>query len=136
MGTSEAEEIRIGGDTVEFVSIRRLGPNRDREWFRAEIEVQCDGWRGKFHADFMHGELARFAEQLEELYQALQSHAILNPIEAPLKLTFVGNGKGHIEVTGTAQTNWVSGTRLEFFLNIDQTFLPSIAQKLRAADPT
>jgi len=131
---SLGDEIRIGGDTTEFVSIRRLSRNDPEEWFQTEIEVQCDGWCGKARASFMRGELTHFAEEIEVLHRKLQGEAILHPLEAPLTLSFVGDGKGHIEVTGTARNGRTSGTKLEFSLNIDQTFLPSIAEGLRAAD--
>ncbi|HEV2315563.1 MAG TPA: hypothetical protein VGR94_09680 [Candidatus Acidoferrales bacterium] len=131
---SLSDEIRIGGDTTEFVSIRRLSRNDPEEWFQTEIEVQCDGWRGKARASFMRGELTHFAEEIEVLHRKLRGEAILHAVEAPLELSLVGDGKGHIEVIGTARNNWSSGTKLEFSLHIDQTFLPGIAERLRAAD--
>jgi hypothetical protein len=127
-------EVRIGGKDGEFVSLRRLTQNDPGGWFDAEVEVQCDGWQGKIRTSFMHGELARFAEEIEVLYGDLRGEATLQPIESHLTLSFTGDGKGHIEVVGTAQNHFTRGTKLSFSLEADQTYLPAIVKALRAAE--
>jgi hypothetical protein len=70
------------------------------------------------------------------LYEELRGEARLEPIEPHLTLSFAGDGKGHIEVVGTAQNHLGSGTKLSFWLEADQTYLPAIARAVRAADST
>jgi hypothetical protein len=82
----------------------------------------------------MHGELDRFAEEIEVLYGDLRSEATLQPIEPHLTLSFTGDGKGHIEVVGTAQNHFTRETKLLFSLQADQTYLPAIAGELRAVE--
>ena len=100
----------------------------------AEVEVQCDGWRGKFGASFMQGELSRFAGELQILHEKLNGKAILAPLEPNLELSFARDGKGHVEVKETTRNNFHTGTKLSFCLDLDQTYLPAIAKAFAAAD--
>ena|ERR1700678_1072911 len=131
---AEMKEIRIGGRDAEFVSIRKLSSCDPEGWFAAEITVQCDGWRGKFGASFMKGELTRFAEEIQKLHENLRGEAMLAPLEPNLTLNLKGDGKGHIDVMGTAQNRLGLGTQLSFSLEIFQSYLPMISENLRAAD--
>ena len=131
---TEKSDVRIGGKDGEFVSVRRITRTNSEGWFNAEVEVQCDGWRGKIRASFMRGELARFAEEIRILHEELAGEARLEPLEPYLTLSFSGDGKGHIKVGGTAENHLGSGTKLLFWLEVDQTYLPSIAKAFRDAD--
>src|SRR5579864_8755206 len=117
----QIREIRIGGRDAECVSIRRTSRTGSEGWFKTEIEVQCDGWKGKFGASFMQGELTRFADEIQTLYKELRGEATLEPIEPHLTLSLTGDGIGHIRVVGTAENHLGHGTRLAFTLEIDQT---------------
>jgi hypothetical protein len=99
-------EVLITGQTGERVTIRRVTAIGPEGWFDAEVEVRCDGWHGKFRASFMQGELSRLARELRILHEQLSGEAILVPIEPNLKLSFAGDGKGHIEVKGTARNSF------------------------------
>jgi hypothetical protein len=50
---SANSEVLISGQTGERVTIRRVTAIGPEGWFDAEVEVQCDGWCGKFGASFM-----------------------------------------------------------------------------------
>jgi hypothetical protein len=50
---SSNNEVLIAGQDGERVTIRRVSANGPEGWFGTEVEVQCDGWRGKFGASFM-----------------------------------------------------------------------------------
>jgi hypothetical protein len=97
--------------------------------------VQCDGFKGEFRANFMQGELSRFARELQILYKRLKGEAVLAPLEPNLELSCIGDGRGHIEVTGTARAQFHTGTKLSFRFVIDQTYLPAIATGLADMDP-
>ena len=131
---SVSGEVLISGTTGERVTIRRVSAIGPEGWFDTEIEVRCDGWRGKFGASFMQGELSHFARELRVLHEQLKGEAILSPLEPNLELSVVGDGKGHIEVKGTARNNFHTGTQLSFRLDLDQTYLPAIAKALADAD--
>ena len=68
----------------------------------------------------MRGELARFAEEIQILYEELTGEAKLEPIDPHLTLSFAGDGKGHIEVVGTVRNQFISGTKPSFCLDVDQ----------------
>jgi len=104
-------------------------------WMRADVEVRCDGWAGKLKWSLMSGELARFAGEIRQLRRQLHGTATLEPLEPNIRLTFIGDGKGHVAVQGIAQNNFASGTELRFDLTIDQTYLEEIADSLSQADP-
>jgi hypothetical protein len=131
---SANSEVLISGQTGERVTIRRVTAIGSEGWFDAEVEVRCDGWHGKFRASFMQGELSHFAQELRILYEQLNGKAILAPMEPNLELSFTGDGKGHVEVEGTARNNFHTGTELSFRLDLDQTCLPAIAKALADAD--
>ncbi len=131
---SANSEVLITGQNGERVAIRRVTANGPEGWFDTEVEVQCDGWRGKFGASFRQGELSRFARELRILHEQLNGKAILAPLEPNLELSFVGDGKGHVGVKGTARNNFHTGTKLSFSLDIDQTYLPTIAKTLSDMD--
>ena len=61
--------------------------NGSEGWFDTEIEVRCDGWRGKFGASFMQGELSRFAQEVQTLHKQLHGKATLEPMEPNLTLS-------------------------------------------------
>jgi hypothetical protein len=132
---SANNDVLITGQDGERVTIRRVTANGPEGWFDAEVELQCDGWCGKFGASFMQGELSRFARELRILHEQLNGVASLTPLEPNLELSFSGDGKGHVEVKGTARNNFHTGTKLSFRLDIDQTYLPAIAKALADTDP-
>jgi hypothetical protein len=128
-------DVLIIGQNGERVTIRRVSANGPEGWFDTEVELQCDGWRGKFGASFMQGELSRFARELRILHEKLNGKATLAPLEPNLELSFTGDGKGHVEVKGIARNNFHTGTELSFCLDLDQTYLPAIAKALADTDP-
>lgn len=83
----------------------------------------------------MKGELGRFAQEIRTLHRDLAGTAALQPLEPNLILTLIGDGKGHIAVEGEATNHFGRGTTLRFRFDIDQTFLPRIAEALSDADP-
>lgn len=120
----------IGGANSGYVSLKRITRSNVEKWFDAEVEIRCDGWSGTIRAEFMQGELTRFAEEIRNLYKNLVGEARLDPIEPHVRLSFVGDGKGHILIKGTAQNRLGYGTELSFRLDIDQTYLLSLADAL------
>jgi len=52
MSVNGGAEVLIGGDDGNRASIRRCTKNGSEGWFDTEIEVRCDGWRGKIRSQF------------------------------------------------------------------------------------
>lgn len=135
MPTPETARIVIGQSTSDHVTIERVSAPNNEGWFHANVSVQSAVWTGKLRAEFMAGELRRFGLEIETLYKELDGSAELRPIENFLEMSFEGDGRGHINVSGTACDRLGSGTRLEFEFELDQTQLPSIARALLQSDP-
>lgn len=132
---TETNEVVIGDKGGEHVSFY-IATARDGEgWFGASVTVQCGGWRGRISTSFFENELDRFVEEIRELHCHLTGKAILNPVEGHIKLTFEGDGKGHITINGEAQQNLAGSTRLTFDFEIDQTYLPQIVNAFTSAIP-
>ena len=135
MNTPEGVQIVIGQSTSDHVMINRISAPDREGWLRARVSVQSAVWSGKLRAVFMAGELSRFGFEIEKLYKELKGKAELRPMEPFLEMIFEGDGRGHIEVKGTACHQLGAGTRLEFEFELDQTQLPTIAKALIQADP-
>ena len=88
------DEVLIGDRITERISLRRISANTNEGWFDAEVVIQCDGWKGRFKANFVQGELSRFAGELQILYKKLKGEAVLAPLEPNLELSLIGDGKG------------------------------------------
>lgn len=131
---SKRGEILIGSQGGDHVSIKTSSRNFEG-WQNAEIEVYCDCWIGRMSGSFMEGELRSFAQEIRTLHRDLAGTAALKPLEPNLILTLIGDGKGHIAVEGEATNHFGHDTTLRFRFDIDQTFLPRIAEALSDADP-
>ena len=67
--------------------------------------------------------MVRFLEQLRPLYESLSGTAEFSTLEGQLGLRLVGDGKGHIALTGEVADYAGIGNRLHFSLHFDQTQL-------------
>jgi hypothetical protein len=135
MPTCEPSQIVIGQSTSDHVTIERISAPNIEGWSHASVSIQSAVWTGKLRAVFMAGELRRFGAEIEKLYLELKGKAELRPMDGFLEMTFEGDGRGHVLVTGTACHQNGAGTRLEFEFELDQTQLPNIARALLQADP-
>ena len=72
--------------------------------------------------------------QLENLQADPSASARFSTLEGQLELTFSGNARGTIGVTGQAIDNIGEGNRLSFGISIDQSFLPDLIAELRALE--
>jgi hypothetical protein len=84
---------------------------------------------------FQQGELRQLAIGLETLYSNLVGTSRFTPIEPYLDMLFTGDGRGSIEVVGTARESLSDDTHVSFARELDQTELPAIIRSLRSADP-
>jgi len=79
--------------------------------------------------------LRKFGKEVEYLHQNLKCTAALKPVEHYLTLTMVADGKGHVQVSGTATHMPGHKTKLEFDFVVEQDELHDISRALLAAEP-
>lgn len=99
------------------------GEYHDDNWLTSQIQVCAGEFRGKADAAIVTEELAAFLSQLRPLYDTLLGTAQFSTMEGQLLLRLIGDGKGHIELTGEVADRPGIGNRLNFRLQFDQSQL-------------
>ncbi len=100
------------------------------DWLGIEIRVQAGGFHGEVAAQIVAGELVTFASQLRPLYETLSGSAEFSTMEGQLSLRLVGDGAGHIELSGEVADQAGVGNRLHFTLQFDQSQLGASLREL------
>jgi len=121
--------IHIGNDS-EFVEIDIRKRHGIDDWIGGDAEIKVRGFHASISADFEPIDFQIFETELRTLYENLSGKAELRPTEEQLTLTLQGNGRGGIEVAGTAWFVACYGSKLDFEFEIDQTFLPAVLEQL------
>jgi hypothetical protein len=125
-------------DNGDFIKVTPQGftyPDTDNEWdskwLRAEVQIKVGAFAGNYIGEFMNVDFFELRKHLTYLYDHLGSSFTFEPLESYLKLTFKGDGLGHIELFCQASDNpgW-NASNFEFYLNIDQTFIPKLINQL------
>jgi len=119
-GQSEHERV-----TVDVLSYERpvTGEHYDDNWLVVAISVLAGGFSGRARASILTGELVRFAEQLHPLCESLKGTAEFATLEGQLSLKLVGDGRGHIQLSGEVSDRPSLGNMLSFSFEFDQTLL-------------
>jgi hypothetical protein len=125
---------RVGADQGEHVAVRVLDSDALDEygWLTCEISVRAGAFSVVFGANLRTPDFPQFRQQLQQLYEDLQSPATFDTLEGQLSLTLSGDGNGHIDVKGEAEDKAGVGNLLKFHFEIGQTFLPAIIRDLDA----
>ncbi len=126
-GQSEHERIE-----VEVVRYERpaAGEYYDDNWLTTQIRVQVGGFRGQVDAALLTAELTSFLAALRSLYETLRGSAEFSTMEEQLHLRLMGDGKGHITLTGELLDQPGIGNRLHFTLQLDQSQLGASIHEL------
>jgi len=126
-GQSEHERIEI-----EVLRYERAaaGEYYDDNWVTSQIRVRAGGFRGQIDAAVLTGELSAFLAGLRPLHETLRGTAEFSTLEQQLHLRLIGDGKGHIELTGEIADQPGIGNRLHFTLQIDPSQLGASIHKL------
>jgi len=119
-GQSEHERIEV--DVVRYER-SPTGDFYDDNWLTVKILVQAGGFRGKADAAFLTSEVAEFSSNVRTLFETLTGTVEFQTLEGQMSLVLVGDGKGHIELTGEVEDKPGIGNRLRFVLQIDQSQL-------------
>ncbi len=126
-GGTERERIQV--DVVRHER-KAVGEYYDDNWLTVCISVHAGGFNGSFDATICTYELVGFMKQLRPLFETLNGLAEFTTTEEQLSMRLVGDGKGHIELTGEAMDLPGTGNRLNFVLHLDQSQLGSSMHEL------
>jgi len=125
------------GDAGEHLRIDVLGYERapvgeyfDDNWLSVGVAIKAGGFTGSFSASFLTGELEGLHQEAIKLYDSLTGRAEFKTLEEQLGFDLVGDGLGHIRLTGNAQDIAGLGNTLAFTFTFDQTQLRSTVQGL------
>jgi hypothetical protein len=129
-------EFRIGRTDSRYLSLRILGrAYHDRDdweanWLIAEVEIGAGGFRGRFGANFLAGEVSSLRHDLSRLYAFDSREAAFNAYDGQLAIQFKGDGLGNFTAECDALDE--GSSRLIFSLSFDQTEIPAILKGLDA----
>ncbi len=126
-GQSERERIEID------VPAWKGTPVDNYNWLNVDIRVQTGGFRGEVSAAILTDGLIRFLNQLKPLHQTLKGSAEFSTIEGQLNLKLIGDGRGHIDLSGEVADRPGDGNRLHFRLTFDQSQLGVSLRQLERA---
>lgn len=111
------------GSSSEYIKID-LPPSYSKEgWAQAVVEVAVCGFQGRVEPWVEAADFESFTRQLRSLYESLQGEASFKPREGQFTIKLVGMAGGHIEVTGEAWSKATYENKLEYVLQLDQSFL-------------
>jgi hypothetical protein len=123
--------IHIGSDS-EYVKIS-LPPSYSTEgWAQAEVELSVSGFCGRIQPWVEAADFEIFTEQLRVLYDSLQGKADFSPREEQFTLKVESKSGGHIEITGVAWSKATFENKLEYVLELDQSFLSTPLRELES----
>ncbi|MBX3585087.1 MAG: hypothetical protein KF796_00475 [Ramlibacter sp.] len=120
------------GTASEFVSMRFPRAPIPEGWLEADVEIAVRGFRGSIAPSLEVHDLKLFLEELEALDRTVKGSAQLQPRERQFNLKLTATPVGHIQMSGTAWSQATYGNRLEFELELDQTFLRELLSQLRS----
>jgi hypothetical protein len=123
--------IHIGSES-EFVRISLPASYSTEGWAQADVELVVHGFRGRISAWVEAADFERFTTQLRSVYESLQGEAEFSPLEKQFTLKLVCKTGGHIEVTGEAWSKATYENKLEYVIELDQSFLLAPLQELEA----
>ena len=129
-GQSEHERVAVDIHTYERPV---TGEHYDDNWLVVAIAVTAGGFSGQTRATILTDELVSFSEQLHALYECLKGSAEFTTLEGQLSLKLVGDGRGHIHLSGGVSDRAGLGNTLSFTFEFDQTMLQQSINELDSA---
>jgi hypothetical protein len=120
--------------SIDVISYERpvSGDYHDDNWLIVKINVSAGGFSGSATATIQAAELIDFSEQLHSFYDTLTGTAEFSTLEDQLHLTFTGNGKGGVRLSGIVLDAPGIGNSLSFSFDFDQTHLQKSLKELDA----
>ena len=130
-------EITDGQCRLALDVLRRENPQAqgfwDANWMVAGVQATAPGFHVHFKESLHLSELVALREQVREMYSTLRGGAELDATEGWMNLKAGMDKLGHVrwsvEITYPVA---LSGARLQFEINNDQTYLPGLLNQLNA----
>ena len=116
---------------VQHYELAPTGEHYDDNWLTVQISVRAGGFCGRVDAAILTEELVAFLAMLRTLYDTLRGEAEFTTIEGQISLHLIGDGKGHIELSGELVDQPGIGNRLHFVFQFDQS---QLAESIRGLE--
>src|SRR5579883_2001206 len=134
---AEVNQIVFGdrnGDRMILEITDRMHPDADDywdgNWLSVTLDVVAGPWRGATGIGLHLCELQTMRERLRDAYQHLDRKVVFTPMENDFSLEFVGDGRGHVTIRGTARDAIGTG-EISFSYHLDQTYLPGLIAQIK-----
>jgi hypothetical protein len=114
--------VQFGSD-AEHIKIQIPESFSLEGWAQTSVEIKVNGFCGVITPYFNTEDFELFLPNLRKLYESLKGSAEFIPLEKQLVLTFEGKSGGHISISGTAWSQASYENKLEFSIEIDQSYL-------------
>jgi hypothetical protein len=124
-------EIRIGSAS-EFIKIEMPSVFSSEGWAQASVEIKTSHFHGALIAWVEDRDFSLFENSLSILYHTLKGVASFETTEGQITFKLEAKSGGQIEMSGIAWSEACYGSRLEFEISLDQTFLQEPLNKLEA----
>lgn len=118
----------IGHFGKERLEITVIGPPANAktegvDWVRAEVQIDAGAFTGKLEIWICLSDVIRFKNQLEPVHRDLKGVAEFTTIEGQLYIRIELDNLGHVQGSGYIIDDFVSGNKLTFNIDYDQTLL-------------
>lgn len=127
--------LHLGGQSISITVIGLLvidaTSNWDKNWLKTKISVQAGAFSGIYDADLTTFDFENFKQDLNSLYENLNSEIEFKDLEGYLYMKIKGNGLGNINAEISCSDDpGINAATLNFELNFDQTYIKPVIQRL------
>ena len=111
------------GSESEYVKLE-IPPSFSTEcWAQISVEIRVNCFNGTINPWIDSADIELFTVGLRKLYETLKGEAEFLPLEKQLILKFESKTGGKVSITGIAWSQATYENKLEFHLELDQTYL-------------
>ena len=132
-------EFILGSPTSEYLQVRALRRTHvgstdfwDGNWLTCRIEAAVGGFKARVDADLRSEEFVELHDQLSAINERLSGEAKFTTLEGWLAMDMSIDRLGHVTARCELLDEPGVGNRLDFTLNLDQTYLSPILAGLKA----
>lgn len=113
----------VGYSDKDRIELSLLGtPDRD-EFARALVQIEVGAFKGELEVELGLGEMARFKDDVERVYENVAGVAEFMTLESELFIRIDIDKLGHVEASGYLRDGFGAGNKLNFIIRYDQTLL-------------
>ena len=135
---------RIGGQTRNFLLVEVIARSYpgcfdswDGNWLNTKISVQAGAFSGHYYASLLSYDFASLLRQLKIVYNSLGTQlptyiVEFTTMEEQLSFIMRGNALGNFVAECVCVDFAGTGNRLEFEIEFDQSYIPSMLNELEA----